>query len=127
MKANLENTSDPEPMQYAMLGEDTRDDAEKLEKYAGEADWSYLKKHFEAGTLLYVDASVDLLSVGKALADDDTESVLAWKKTGDLIQPSQPHATHWEAAQSKFRVLVVSPFVLIQDLTEELPQSTSQP
>ncbi len=103
-----------EALKYGVLGDDNATDSEKLEKYTGEVDWTYLKKHFEAGSLLYIDPSLDLVAVGKAITDDDAEAVLAWKKSGDLVQPSEPHAEYWETTNAKFLALVVSPLVLIQ-------------
>ena len=101
-------------MEYGMLGEDNSDVEEKLKKYTGEVDWSYLKKHFESGALIYVDPSLDITVVGKAVSEDDTKSIEDWKKNGDIVQPSEPHAAHWEESNTTFLALVVSPFVLIQ-------------
>lgn len=108
--------SDPEDevMRYGILGEDPSTTADKLEKYTGEVAWSYLKPHFETGALLYVDPSLDLTVVGEALANDAAETVRSWRQSGDLVTPSQPHADFWEESDSRFRALVVSPFVLIQ-------------
>ncbi|NNE91578.1 MAG: DUF2288 domain-containing protein [Verrucomicrobiales bacterium] len=112
----MSDETDHEEMRYGMLGEDTSSTEEKLEKYTGEVDWAYLKKHFEAGSMLWVDPSLDLAEVGKAFSDDDTAAVSAWKKSGDLVQPSEPHAVHWEQTEARFLALVVSPFVLAQPL-----------
>lgn len=106
-------------MEYAMLGEDQSTGLEKLEKYTGEVDWTYLEPHYKAGALLYVDPSLDLVEVGKALADDDSKSVTKWKKSGDLLQPSTPHAYYWEESEATFTALVVSPFVLIQPIESD--------
>ena len=103
-------------MRYGMIGEDESTTAEKLEKYTGEVGWHYLRPHFEAGALLYVDPSVELTEVGEALAADDTERVKAWRECGDLLTPSQPHADFWSESGATFRALVVSPFVLAQPI-----------
>ncbi len=89
---------------------------ENLEKYCGEIDWSYLKPHFLSGALIYVDPSLSLNEVGTAFATDDSGQVQAWRKSGDLVAPSQPHAQYWEESGTRFKALVVSPFVLIQTL-----------
>ena len=107
---------EPEVMRYGMLGEDAASIVDKLEKYTGEVEWEYLKKPYETGAVLYVDPSLDLAEVGRAVSEDDTESVLAWKSKGDIIQPGPPHAEYWESEQAKFLALVVTPFVLIQPL-----------
>ncbi|MEM7387338.1 MAG: DUF2288 domain-containing protein [Verrucomicrobiota bacterium] len=101
-------------LRYGILGEDGMTDEEKLAKFSGQVDWNYLKPHFEAGALLYVDPSLDLKEVGVAFSGDEKERVEAWLKTGDLVKPSQPHATYWEASKAVFTAMVVSPFVLIQ-------------
>ena len=103
-------------MRYGMLGEDCSTDLDKLEKYTGEVGWDYLESHYKAGALLYVDPSIDLVTVGRAFAEDDSESVAAWKANGDLVQPSTPHAYYWEESKARFLALVVSPFVLIQPM-----------
>ena len=108
---------DPDdPLQYGVLGEDTSTTSDKLDKYTGEVDWKYLEKHYEAGAMLYVDPSLDLVEVGKAISEDDADAVSAWKKSGDLVQPSAPHALFWEDANPKCLALVVSPFVLAQPI-----------
>lgn len=107
--------NDDSPRQ-GVFGGDEGTVVDKLEKYTGEVDWTYLKNHFESGALLYVDPALDLTVVGKAIADDDADAVRAWKKAGDLVQPSAPHAAYWEETKAEFLALVVSPFVLIQPI-----------
>lgn len=107
-------TDEPEVMRYGMLGEDGASVDDKLEKYTGEVEWQYLKKPYQIGAVLYVDPCLNLAEVGRAFAEDDSESVLAWKSSGDIIQPGPPHAQYWESEQAKFVALVVTPFVLIQ-------------
>jgi len=101
-------------LRYEILGEDGSSPVEKLAKYTGEVEWRYLRPHFEANALVYVDASLSLTEVGQAFSDDDTARVEAWKKRGDLVIPSRPHVDYWDESGSTFRALVVSPFVLIQ-------------
>ena len=111
--------SEEETMRFAMIGEDHSTDLEKLEKYTGEVDWNYIKPHFLSGALLYVDPALSLTEVGRAFAEDQVEKVKAWRKVGDLVTPSQPHADYWESSDAKFIALVVSPFVLVQPVAGE--------
>lgn len=98
--------------------EDTAYDEEKLYKYSGEVDWSYLKPHFEAGALIYVDPALNLKTVGLALARDDQAQVKEWLKSGDLVQPCKLHAEHWEKEKTQFTAMIVRPFVLAQPVSE---------
>lgn len=113
-----------EIMKYGVLGEDEASTPEKLEKYTGEIAWSYLKAHYESGALLFVDAALELTEVGIALTEDQVEKVNAWKKAGDIVTPSQPHADHWEESNQHFKALVVSPFVLAQPV--DAPESDTE-
>lgn len=101
-------------MRYGLLGDDPSSDFEKLAKYTGEVDWPYLKPHYDNGALLWIDPALSITEVGKALAEDDAEAIQRWRKCGDLVKPSEPHAAHWEQTSARFLALVVSPFVLIQ-------------
>jgi len=108
--------NDSETMSYGLLGSEPSSALEKLEKYSGEVDWDYLRPHFKNGALVWVDPSLSLTEVGHAFSVDDADRVLAWRKSGDLVSPSAPHAEHWEESRARFLALVVSPFVLIQAL-----------
>lgn len=119
MNNEQEKTEPTGEMEYGILGEDESTTREKLEKYTGEVEWSYLQKHYENGALLYVDPSLSLTEVGEALTRDDAEAVKRWRRSGDLVTPSTPHAFYWEESEARFRALVVSPFVLIQPADED--------
>ena len=89
---------------------------EKLEKYSGEVDWSYLRPHFHAGNMVYVDPSLDLKNAGLAFTDDDQAQVQKWLKSGDLVQPCALHAEYWEKEKTRFRAMIVRPFILAQPI-----------
>lgn len=104
----------------AMLNEDfsSAEDpltaTEKLEKYSGPVDWCYLRPHFEAGNLVYVDPGLDLHAAGLAFTRDDRKQVRSWLKCGDLVQPCPLHAKHWEKENTQFTAMIVRPFILAQ-------------
>lgn len=108
------NSEDPETMRYGVIGSDPSSLLEKLEKYTGEVDWAYLKPHYKNNALVWVDPALSITEVGHAFSIDDADRVLAWRRSGDIITPSEPHAAHWEETDARFLALVVSPFVLIQ-------------
>ena len=108
--------SAPEPMKYAILGEDTSSTAEKLAAFKGTVGWSYLRPHFESGVLYFVDPELDLETVGAAISGNETERVKAWLKAGDLVKIGELHAIQWAMDPPEFEALVVSPFVLCRPL-----------
>ncbi len=106
------NPNTPEPLKYAILGEDTASVDEKLEKYTGTVGWGYLMPHFLSGVLFFVDPSLPLTEVGRAFTENRKDRVEAWLKCGDLVKISNLHAEQWEKSGTEFEALVVSPFVL---------------
>lgn len=95
---------------------DQQTPAEKLEKYTGDVDWSYLRPHFETGNLIYVDPALDLKAAGLAFAHDERKQVQQWLRAGDLVQPCQLHADYWEAEATRFQAMIVRPFILAQPI-----------
>jgi len=86
---------------------------EKLANYTGTVTWDYLRPHYERGGLFFVDPCLKLEVVGAAIAENESERVDAWLKSGDLVKISDLHAAQWEKpAEVLFEALVVSPFVL---------------
>lgn len=96
--------------------DDRQTPEEKLEKYSGDVDWNYLRPHFSAGNMIYVDPCLELKTVGMAFANDDQEQVRKWLQAGDLVQPCELHAEHWESEKTLFQAMIVRPFVLAQPL-----------
>lgn len=103
-------------MKYAILGEDTSSLDEKLEKYTGTVGWKYLAPHFLSGVLYFVDPSLALADVGRAISANEKDKVEAWLKSGDLVKIGDLHAAQWEKGGTEFEALVVSPFVLCRPL-----------
>lgn len=105
-------------MKYGMIGEDTTSPKEKIAKYTGQVDWSYLKPHYESGALYFLDSSISLEKAGLAFINDDKKTVESWLKNGDLVKIEALHAAQWENGDleknKSFHALVVSPFVLCQ-------------
>ena len=104
-------------MKYALLGEDRTSNEEKLEKFTGEVNWTYLRPHYQTGVLFFVDPTLKLQHVGAAISADETEQVKAWMKAGDLIKLGSLHAAQWEGTETVFEALVVSPFVLCRPVS----------
>jgi len=106
-----------EEMKYGMLGDDESSMEEKLSKYTGEVDWSYLKPHYESGVLLFVDPELKLEKVGAVISEDEKATVEGWMKSGDLVKIEALHAMQWEDGKTTFEALVVSPFVLCRPVS----------
>jgi len=89
---------------------------EKLALEVDVAQWQWLRAHGERGALLVVDRSLDLAEVGERMAEDDTRSIQGWVEGQLLIRPTEEQVAAWESQpQKNFAVLIVSPFVLMQE------------
>ena len=90
---------------------------EELALQVDVAEWGWLRPHGERGGLIVVSALLDLAEVGARVAADDVAAIESWIATGDLGKPTAAQREAWDAAPDRrFRTLVVSPYVLIQEL-----------
>lgn len=90
---------------------------EELERAVDIAEWWELRSHLERGGIIVVDAKLNLADVASKIADDDTGRVSQWIEEGVLAKPSLQQIETWDSEKKKvFSVLIVSPYVLIQDV-----------
>jgi hypothetical protein len=67
--------------------------------------------------LIIVSPSLDIVEVGVAIAQDQTQSVQQWIQQEQLQKPSANQLSLWNAQPSKaFNTLIVQPYVLVQEL-----------
>lgn len=93
---------------------------EELASKVDVIDWLTLRAHLQRGGLVVVDRLLELSEVGVALAADDVKTVERWLLSGVIGKPSAEQITAWDAQQDKvFGCLIVSPYVLIQEVQPE--------
>lgn len=81
-----------------------------------ETEWSWLRGHLERGGLILVDDRLDLAEAALKIAADDIAVIDQWVSDGKIGKPSEIQILHWnEDKQKKFSMLIVSPYVLIQE------------
>ena len=83
-----------------------------------EIDWSELKATCPADAMVLVAASLDLLEVAKAVAEDRAEQVAGWLEEGSLQKVDTQLTSKWDTSQPRFNGAFISPFVLLQKLSE---------
>jgi hypothetical protein len=89
---------------------------EELALTIDETEWGWLRAHLERGGLILVDDSLDLAEAALKVAADDIDVKEQWVSSGKLGKPSETQILHWnEEKQKKFAMLIVSPYVLIQE------------
>ena len=88
---------------------------EDLAKMVDVAIWEWLSPHAARARVILVGAKLDLVDVGIALTEDNTQVVQAWIADSWLRHPSAEELSAWNANKEKeFISLVVPPFVLIR-------------
>lgn len=93
---------------------------EELAHQIDQARWEWLKPHHERGSLIVVDGMLELAEVGERIAADDTASVQTWLASRMIVKPTVEQLAGWDQEPAKlFAMLVVSPFVLIQEVIVE--------
>jgi hypothetical protein len=90
---------------------------EELALNVDEARWQWLKPHMERGAIVIVASALDLAEAGERMAADDSFSVAGWIDAGLVGKPTAADIARWDAEpQKKFLTLIVSPYVLIQEI-----------
>ena len=90
---------------------------EELALNIDEAKWQLLKPHLERGSLVTVAASLDLAETGERIALDDSACIAAFINAGKIGKPTAEEIEEWDGEpEKKFLVLIISPYVLIQEI-----------
>lgn len=87
----------------------------------GPIEFTDIRAHLARDAVILVDASLDLLDVGEAIARDDKARVAKWIEAGLVGKPSLDKLEAWaKISGSAWTALVVQPFVLVREgLTAE--------
>jgi len=83
-----------------------------------EVAWEILRPHLERDAIILVSSSLDLAEAGHALASDNAQLVKQWITAGKLGKPSPSQVAAWDARcqTQHFLMLIVQPYVLIQEI-----------
>jgi len=88
----------------------------ELTENLDEAEWEWLIPHVQRDAVILVEAQLDLLDVGAAIASDNLCEVQTWIDEALLTKPSETQIGEWNSDRTKrFRTLIVQPYVLVQE------------
>jgi hypothetical protein len=94
---------------------------EELALTVDEAQWEWLRAHLERGVLIIVSPDLDLVEAGMNVAADDVATIKTWIDAGRLAKPSAEQIAQWDAIRhKKFMMLIISPYILIQEKTAQI-------
>ena len=92
---------------------------ESFKRDLAEVNWRELKIHLQRDAIIIVDPELDLIKVAVAVADDDKTRVEIWITENQLVKPTAEQLESWEQEpDNRFQMLIVQPFILIQDISD---------
>ena len=87
----------------------------KLQKDIAVIGWQDILPHAKRDVVIVVDATLDLITVGEAIAEDNTNLVSNWIQQKQIAKPSSEQLSHWNShPETRFTTLIVQPFVIVQ-------------
>ncbi len=87
---------------------------EKLNTETARIRWQDLQPHFARGAAVYVAPDLDLITIAKQMADDDTAALAPLMAQGKFGVVSEDQARTFLAADQTMWAVVVAPWVLVQ-------------
>jgi hypothetical protein len=81
----------------------------------GRIPWKDLQTYYAAGSVVYVEASLDLVEVAVQLGLDNTAAFEQWIAVGTVAPVSDEQALLWFEAGAELWAVVAAPWVLVQD------------
>lgn len=88
---------------------------QQLQEELAPMDWETIIPHAKRDAVIVVDGSLDLVTVGLAIATDRVNEVNHWISELLIHKPSESELTTWnEQPNQEFQTLIVQPYVLIQ-------------
>ena len=91
---------------------------EEMAQTIDEAQWEWLRPHLERDMLILVSPEVELVDAGQALACDNVVLIKELIAAGRLGKPTAGQISAWDRRKQdqKFLMLIVSPYILIQEI-----------
>jgi hypothetical protein len=96
------------------------DEEQKLRAHlnaeTGKLEWAEVERHFARGSVVKVDAPLDLVEVAARMARDDAEAIRGWMTDGALARATEEDARAWGERRPLFWAVVAAPWVLVQEI-----------
>jgi hypothetical protein len=92
----------------------------KINQETSRIAWKELQRFFASGAALLVASDLDLVEVAFQLSEDNKQQVTQWLSGGKIGKVTDEQALAWYAADADVWAVVVSPYVLIQEVKDVL-------
>ena len=81
--------------------------------------WVDLQKHFARGVVFKVEQGIDIIDVAIIMTRDDKETLQSWIDDSKFAGVEAEDAKRWFDAEASLWTVVVTPWVLIQEISEQ--------
>jgi hypothetical protein len=91
---------------------------EEMIRTIDEAKWEWLRPHLDRDVLILVSPEIELVDAGQALANDNAPLIQELIAASSLSKPTPSQISTWDdrSHEQKFLILIVSPYILIQEI-----------
>lgn len=89
---------------------------QKLNLETGRLHWSELQRHFARGVVVVVEPELDLVETAACFVEDNKTKIENWINQGQISRANDEHAKRWTESESDFWAIVVTPWVLVQEI-----------
>lgn len=86
----------------------------KLNLETSQIAWKELLRFFASGTVIAVDAELDLVEVAIQISNDNKVRIEQWMSDGKVGKVSDEQAKEWLESDATLWTVVVKPWVLVQ-------------
>ena len=88
----------------------------KINQETSRIAWKELQRFFASGATVLVSAELDLVEAAFQISEDNKYQVSEWMSEGKIGKVTDTQASLWFETEAEVWAVVVSPYVLIQEL-----------
>ncbi len=92
----------------------------KINQETSRIAWRELQRFFASGATVLVAGDLDLVEAAVQISEDNQQQVAQWLSAGKIGKVSDEQALAWYEADADVWAVVVSPYVLIQEVENVL-------
>lgn len=100
------------------MNSDRETNHNKINRETARIAWKDLQRHFASGATLVVIDDLDLVEVALQMSSDNRALFEQWLTAGKVNQVSDEQALAWYEADAQMWSVVVSPWVLVQQISD---------
>jgi hypothetical protein len=92
----------------------------KINQETSRIAWKELQRFYASGATILVASDLDLVEVAFQISEDNKQKVSQWLSEGKMGKVTDSQALAWFEADADVWAVVVSPYVIIQEVKDVL-------